>query len=229
MQNHDISKSSILFLKNLEKNNNREWFNDNKATYLEAQNNMARFAEELIQKMNAHDVIENTSGKKSLYRIYNDVRFSKNKLPYKARFAIGLKRASALRRGGYYLNIEPGNTFLACGFFSPNPADLKRIRKDIESNPDKWHSILNIKLIKDNFVQLVGDKVPTVPRGFDKDHVAIDLIRHKQFILRHRFTDKEILKADFITNVNLLFKSVRPFFDYLSTVLTTDENGQTIT
>lgn len=226
MKDSPILPSSITFLKNLEKNNNRDWFNENKEGYVAANTNIVAFADQLITLMNTHDAIENVSGKKSLYRIYNDVRFSKNKSPYKPRFALGLQRATKLKRGGYYLNIQPGNNFLAAGFFSPNPEDLKRIRKDIELNSVAWRNILNSKLIKDSFVELTGNKVLTSPRGFSKDHEAIDLIRHKQFILRHDFTNKEVLDPAFIYKVNDLFKAVRPFFDYLSFVLTTDLNGE---
>jgi uncharacterized protein (TIGR02453 family) len=226
MKDSSILPSSISFLNNLAINNNRDWFNDNKETYIEAQSNMIAFVDQLIVLMNSHDAIENTSAKKSLYRIYNDVRFSKDKAPYKPRFAFSLQRATKLKRGGYYMNIQPGNNFLACGFFSPNPEDLKRIRKDIELNPAVWYKILNAKPIKDNFVALAGNKVPTFPKGFPKDHEAIDLIRHKQFILRHNFTDEEILDSAFANKVNDIFKTVRPFFDHLSLVLTTDLNGE---
>ncbi|SEA69135.1 TIGR02453 family protein [Flavobacterium gillisiae] len=228
MEKNTIASSSITFIKNLEKNNNRDWFAENKTQYTAAQSNIIAFADQLITLMNAHDAIENTSGKKSLYRIYNDVRFSKDKAPYKPRFALGLQRATTSKRGGYYLHIQPGNNFLACGFFSPNSDDLKRIRKDIELNSAVWRKILNSKSIKDNFVELAGNKVLTSPRGFSKDHEAIDLIRHKQFILRHNFTDKEVIDPQFVYRVNELFQSVRPFFDYMSTVLTTDLNGETI-
>lgn len=134
MKYSTITPSSINFLKNLDKNNNKDWFSANKKISLESQTNMTVFVDQLILLMNHHDVIENTSGKKSLYRIYNDIRFNTNKLPYKPRFTFSLQRATAQRRGGYYVNIKPGNTFLASGFFNPNPAEVKRIRKDIELN-----------------------------------------------------------------------------------------------
>jgi uncharacterized protein (TIGR02453 family) len=134
MKYSTITPSSINFLKNLDKNNNRDWFSANKKISLESQTNMTVFVDQLILLMNHHDVIENTSGKKSLYRIYNDIHFNTNKLPYKPRFTFSLQRATAQRRGGYYVNIKPGNTFLASGFFNPNPAEVKRIRKDIELN-----------------------------------------------------------------------------------------------
>lgn len=226
MKDSPILASSLTFLEKLAINNNREWFAENKDTYISAQSNIVAFIDQLILLMNTHDAIENESGKKSLYRIYNDARFSNDKSPYKSRFAFSLQRATKLKRGSYYMNIEPGNNYLACGFFSPNPEDLKRIRKDIELNFKDWRKILDSKPIKDNFVELTGSTVPTFPKGFPKDHEAIDLIRHKQFILRHNFTDQEVIDQKFVYNVNEIFKSVRPFFDHLSVVLTTDLNGE---
>ncbi|MES2837834.1 MAG: DUF2461 domain-containing protein [Bacteroidota bacterium] len=220
-----IQKSTFQFLKEIAKNNNREWFNEHKTAYTTAQENMAAFVDVLIAEMNKHDELETVSGKKSLYRIYNDVRFSKDKSPYNARFAFGLKRATKFKRGGYYTHIQPGNSFLACGFFAPNADDLKRIREDIAANYKDWNKILNGKKLKENFGVLQGDTVATAPRGFDKNQAGIELIRHKQFILRHNFTDAEVLSPNFVKDVNAIFKSVRPFFDYMSDVLTTDANG----
>jgi uncharacterized protein (TIGR02453 family) len=228
MTNVQILPESFGFLKTLEANNNRDWFAANKDAYLTAQNNIAACVDHLILLMNDHDHLENKSGKKSLYRIYNDVRFSKDKTPYGARFAFSLRRATPYKRGGYYTHLKPGSSYLACGFFAPNPADLKRIRTDIVYNHQDWRKILDSKLFKKNFDVLLGNLVPTVPRGFDKEHIAIDLIRHKQFILKHTFTDEEVLNPNFLFNANEIFKSVRPFFDYLSMVLTTDANGEMI-
>lgn len=226
MNKAQISPDSFEFLRALDANNNREWFALNKEKYLAAHTNMVEFVDQLIALMKKHDEIENESGKKSVYRIYNDVRFSKDKSPYNARFASSLKRATKFKRGGYYLNLKPGNCYLACGFFGPNPADLLRIRKDIDLNHEDWYRIFNLKPIKNNFGELRGDALATVPRGFDKNHVALHLLRHKQFILRHDFTDQEILDPNFVNHVNEIFKSVRPFFDYMSEILTTDLNGE---
>ncbi|MDG2431694.1 DUF2461 domain-containing protein [Flavobacterium sp.] len=220
-----IKPSTITFLSDLAQNNNRDWFAKNKSRYTSAHENMIAFVEELLHIMSKHDALATPSGKKSLYRIYNDVRFSANKAPYKPRFAFGIQRASAQRRGGYYVHLQPGNNFLACGFFSPNPADLKRIRQDIEQNPATWRQILGSKKIKQSFGTLTGNQVPTFPKGFPKEHEAIDLIKYKQFIVKHHFTDQEILQPNFLHTIDLLFQDVRPFFDYLSIVLTTDANG----
>jgi uncharacterized protein (TIGR02453 family) len=223
-----IDKSTLKFLTDIAANNNRDWFQTNKQFYLEAQQNMHSFIEGLILEINKHDQLENRSAKKSLYRIYSDMRFSKDKLPYHSKFDFNLKRFGKQRRGGYYMNIKPGNSYLACGFFAPNPEDLKRIRLDITANHSQWNALLQSKDIQSNFGDLQGNSVLTTPRGFQKDHVAIELIRHKQFFLRHDFTDQEVLSDDFLAKVNSIYKSVMPFFDYMSELLTTDSNGETI-
>ena len=223
-----IQPATLKFLKELAKNNNRDWFNDHKQSYLTAQQNVADFVDALIIEMNRHDEIDNTSGKKSLYRIYNDVRFSKDKSPYNPGFRFSLSRSTRFKRGGYYMHIKPGSTFLACGFFGPNPADLNRIRADIDYNYTAWNKLIKSKGIVSTFGALSGDKVLTAPRGFDVNHPGIEYLRHKQFLLRHHFTDTEVTAPDFLKNVNKTFKAVRPFFDYMSEVLTTDLNGESI-
>lgn len=223
-----IHPSTLKFLKDLAKHNDRDWFNAHKQSYLDAQQNMSDFIDRLIVEMNKHDELDNVSGKKSLYRIYNDVRFSKDKSPYNVRFAFSLSRSTKLKRGGYYVHIRPGGSYLSCGFFGPNPADLNRIRQDIDINYDQWNKILRSKSIASNFEPLAGDKVLTAPRGFDIKHPGIDLLRHKQFILRHYFSDAEVTSSDFLKKVNKTFKAVRPYFDHMSELLTTDLNGELI-
>jgi uncharacterized protein (TIGR02453 family) len=223
-----IHPSTLKFLKDLSKHNDRDWFNAYKADYLDAQQNMADFVDALIKEMNKHDELDNTSGKKSLFRIYNDVRFSKDKSPYNVRFAFSLSRSTKLKRGGYYMHIKPGGSYLGCGFFGPNPADLNRIRLDISGNYDQWNKLLRSKSLVSNFEQMAGSKVSTAPRGFDITHPAIDLLRHKQFIFRHYFSDAEITSPDFLKEVNKTFKAIRPFFDHMSEILTTDLNGELI-
>ena len=223
-----IHPSTLKFLQQLAKNNNRDLFNAHKQAYLDAQQNVSSFADQLIIEMNKHDELDNTSGKKSLYRIYNDVRFSKDKSPYKPRFAFSLSRSTKLKRGGYYFNLKPGASFLACGFFGPNAQDLYRLRQDIDLNYDRWNKLLKSKSIAQTFGALTGAGVATAPRGFDKNHPGIQLLRHKQFILRHHFTDAEVTGTGFLKLVNKTCKAVRPFFDYTSEVLTTDLNGELI-
>lgn len=220
-----ISKSTLQFLKDLAKNNNRPWFNDNKDRYLAAHENMIAFAEDVIDEMSHHDNLVPMTGKKSLFRIYRDVRFSKDKSPYKTNFAGGLKRATKWLRGGYYYHIEPGESFVGGGFWGPNSADLKRIRDEIAADDKPLRKIIADPTFKKTFGSLKGDAVKTAPKGFAKDHPAIDLLRHKQFLISRSFTEKEVTSPNFAKELCQAFQNMRPFFDYMSEVLTTDSNG----
>lgn len=228
MSSYVIQPSTISFLTDLSDNNNREWFATHKNRYEDARQNMIEFMDNLIVAMNQHDQIETPSGKSSLRRIYSDVRFNADKAPFTPRFASRMQRATRYRRGGYYLQIKPGGSFLACGFFSPNPADLKRVRLDIAANDEEWRQVLDNPVIKENFGELGGRQLKTAPKGFPKDHEAIELLRFQQFIFRHEFKDKEITAPDFLPKVNGLYRSIRPFFDLMSHILTTDLNGELI-
>jgi uncharacterized protein (TIGR02453 family) len=175
--------------------------------------------------MNTHDVIETPSGKKSLYRIYRDTRFSTDKTPYKTHWSGSFKRLGKQRRGGYYFHIESGNSFVAGGFFGPSPQDLKLIRENIAFNAEPLREVLKDQTFITSFDRLKGEQLKTTPKGFDAEHKDIDLLRYKQFLLVHHFADEEVLKTDFVANCNQMFKNMRPFFDYMTEVLTTDANG----
>ena len=223
-----IEKSTFQFLKNLLKNNNREWFLKNKDKYLIAQANAQQFFDALIKKMNEHDRIQTVSGKEALYRIYNDVRFSKDKTPYNPRFAGNLRRQKPELRGGYYVWIKPDNCRIGCGFTYPNAEDLLRIRKDISINYTDWKKILNAKALKNTFGEMQGEKVKTTPKRFPKDHPAIELLRYKQFWFERSFSNAEVLSPSFLKEVDTSFRKIRPFFNYMSEVLTTTTNGESI-
>lgn len=215
-------KSAFSFLKKLEKNNNRDWFNDNKAEFKAVEKEIKAIYNSVSEQLNKHDRIE----KSKVFRIYRDVRFSKNKLPYKTHFGGSFNRTKPRLRGGYYLHIQPHNeSFIAVGFWEPNKEDLLRIRKEFEMDDSEIREILENKTFKSIWGGFVGDEVKTAPRGFNKDHQAIDLIKKKQYIFIKKFSDKEVLDSKFIDTVNESFKVVRPFLDYMSDVLTTDLNG----
>lgn len=223
-----IEKSTLNFLKKLSKNNNREWFNEHKEKYLAAHENVIAFADVLLTEMQKHDKIETLSGKDSLMRIYRDTRFSKDKTPYKTYFGGGFKRATKKLRGGYYFQIGPGKSLAAGGFFSPSPQDLLRTRKDIDLNFEDWKKMLARKLLAKTFKELKGEKIATAPKGFSKDNPAIELLNHKQFYFERKFDDEEVLDVNFLKELNQTFKNLRPYFDYMSDVLTTDLNGVSI-
>lgn len=221
-----LSKSNLEFLKNLQQNNNRDWFTENKSNYEKNHEETILFADAVLNEMRKHDNIETLSGKKSLMRIYRDVRFSKDKSPYKTNWGIGFTRATKLLRGGYYVHLAPGESFVGGGFWAPESADLNRMRKEISLNTTEFRAILDDKKFKTTFGELQGEKLKTVPKGFEKDHPALDLLQFKQYLISKKFTDKEVLEPDFYKKVNETFKAMRPFFDFMSYALTTNENGE---
>ncbi|GAA3962893.1 DUF2461 domain-containing protein [Mucilaginibacter dorajii] len=220
-----IYPSGFDFLNQLKDNNNRDWFNLHKTDYLKELALVEEFADALLQELNVHDQIETLTGKKSLYRIYRDTRFSNDKTPYKTHWSGSFKRATKRRRGGYYFHVEPGNSFVGGGFWGPSPQDLKLIREDIAFDDRPLRAILNDETFVATFGTLKGEQLKTTAKGFEADHKAIDLLRYKQFLLIRRFTDEEVLSDHFLQLVNITFKNMRPFFDYMSDVLSTDVNG----
>lgn len=229
MENHiTIPKSSLYFLSQLKENNNKPWFDAHKPEYLKELNQIETFAGTLLQELSKTDLIETASGKKSVYRIYRDIRFSKDKTPFKTFWGGSFTRATSERRGGYYFHIEKGNTFVGGGFWGPNAADLKRIRSEFGHDSESFRTILNSKSFVSTFGTLQGEQLKTAPKGFDTTHEAIDLLRYKQFLVLKRFTDDEVLSPQFLEQALETFKNMRPFLDYMSEVLTTDTNGASI-
>lgn len=220
-----ISPSVLQFLTKLEDNNNRDWFNENKGVYQAAHAEVIDFAEELLNELKQHDEISTVSGKKSLMRIYRDVRFSKDKSPYKARFAGSFSRVKPALRGGYFFNIQPGQSVVGGGFYGPNPDDLKLIRNHIAQDDSQLREVLNDKDFSKVFGGLLGEQVKTAPKGFDKEHPAIDLLRYKSMYVFRDFSDKEVMAANFQEQVITTFLSLRPFFNIMTEYLTTDLNG----
>jgi uncharacterized protein (TIGR02453 family) len=223
-----ISHHTLRFLKQLAANNNRDWFLKHKHLYNEANANMLAFVGELMSLLNRHDKISTDSARRAMYRIYSDVRFHKNRPPYTARFAAHFGREKPMLRGGYNLVIKPGSSFVSCGFYAPNAEDLKRIRRDISYNHEDWKKILHARKFRSHFGAMLGEQVKTAPQGFSKDDPAIELLRYKQFYFRHHFPDKEVLSKDFVKKVNESFKTIRPWFDYMSDILTTNADGESL-
>ncbi len=220
-----ITESSLAFLKNLSDNNNREWFNENKTTYKTHESNIKLFLQQVSEKLSITDDIEGFK----MMRIYRDIRFSKDKTPYKPRFAASFKRSTERLRGSYYISLAPGNCVVGGGFYGPNSDDLNRIRKEFELDASEINEILNNKEFKTIFPDgMLGESLKTAPRGFDKNHKDINLIRKKQFYFIKSFSDKEVISENFQNEVNEVFVTLRPFFDFMSEVLTTNLNGESI-
>jgi len=215
-------KKGFEFLKQLEKNNNRVWFAENKAEYDSIAKENKIFFNQIYSNLEEYDKLSNLH----ILRINRDIRFSKDKTPYKNNFGVSLARKKPMLRGGYYIHLEPNNSFVGGGFWNPESDDLLRIRREFEINDSEIRKITTEETFVKYFGELEGKGVKTAPKGFDKNHHAIDLIKKKQFIVRRKFSDKEVFSDDFQKEIIATFLSMRPFFDYMSEVLTTNLNGE---
>jgi len=218
-----VPRASLAFLKDLKKNNTREWMADHKSRYQDSEKVLKDLYATIKAGLNETDDIE----KLKIFRINRDIRFSKDKTPYNVHRSASFSRAGAHRRGGYYLRIEPGNkSVIAGGFFNPETADLKRIRTEFHLDASEIRDILNDSAFAKAFPN--GFETTNAPRDFDKNDPNIDLIKLKSFVVRREFTDREVMKSDFSETVVSHYKLLRPYFNYMSDVLTTDLNGESI-
>ena len=216
-----IKKEVLSFFKKLEKNNNREWFEINKPEFKRIEAEVKHFGQQLKEALEATEHIDRVK----LFRVYRDVRFSKDKTPYKTHFGISMHREKPCYRGGYYVHLKPNKNFAAVGFWDPNKEDLLRIRKELELDPSEFRELMQESDFKNTWGDLEGEEVKTAPKGFSKEDPNIDLIRKKMFLFRKKFSDKEVLSPNFLEQLTQDFRTVRPFLDYMSSVLTTDLNG----
>jgi uncharacterized protein (TIGR02453 family) len=198
---------------------------EHRKTYQSSEKVLKSIYSEILSGLNLKDEI----AKQKIFRINRDIRFSKDKTPYNVHRSASWSRAGAQRRGGYYLRIEPGKCAIAGGFFNPEPADLLRIRKEFEMDSTEIREILNNKKFKKVFGGFnQHNLVKTAPKGFNKEDLNIDLIRLKSFVVSCSLTDEEVLDSNYVALVITHFELLRPFFDYMSDVLTTDLNGTSL-
>lgn len=215
--NNPIHNSTLTFLKNLSRNNNRDWFNEHKEQYVKAKDEVVLFVENLIQEISLFDdEILKIDPKKALFRIYRDTRFSKDKTPYKMHFGVSLGMGKGNKISGYYMHIEPGKTFLAGGVYQPESAILKEIRKEISANAKDFLNILEEKEFRNNFRGLsVESKLKRVPNGFEKDDPMTEYLKLKNIIVSHPVSDEELLDKNAAKNFAKIFKSIKPLNDFL--------------
>jgi len=212
------------FLKSLKKNNNRDWFKENKPLHDTAKKHVQEFSIELFDLLKTKNQLD----QQKVFRIYRDVRFSKNKTPYKTHFGLSFRREKPVYRGGYYLHIEPGASFLGVGFWGPNKEDLFRIRKEIEMDHEYFEKVVTNKNLLEKWGKIQGEKLKTAPKGFEKDHPGIEYLRHKQFVFIKNIDDRLLLDSSFDSWISEQLDSIRPFLNYMGEVLTSDLNGESI-
>ncbi|MFT5142971.1 MAG: hypothetical protein ACI80V_001016 [Rhodothermales bacterium] len=211
-----IQPASLEFLTDLGQNNNREWFAANKGRYDAANADAKAFMEALAGRMNQLDIIQQSR----LFRIYRDVRFAKDAAPYHARLGISLSRQKPHLRGGYMVRFTAEQTTIGAGFWGPNSADLATIRSNIDDDPERFREACHASQIQDLFGDMKGSAVKTAPKGYRQDHPHIDQLRYKQFIYNRTISPQDTTSADFLDEVVFSFQAVRPFFNYMSEILT---------
>lgn len=216
-----LQKETLGFLNNLNKNNRRDWFEKNKQSFEDAKLDFETFISEIFFEMaKLNENLIGTDPRKCIFRIYRDVRFSKNKEPYKTNFGAAIcAGGKSLNTALFYIHIEPGNkSFIAGGRYMPDSNSLRNIREKIAGKPNEFKKIISDKKFKSVFSKLSDIKVKTVPRGYTKDHPEIELLKYTSYIVEKKIED-DILISKKIKKISIdSYKIVYPFIQYLNDI-----------
>ena len=215
-----LQSSTLKFLKGLKKNNNKPWFEKNKNSYLAAKDDIEQLTGQLLNGLGKTDKsIADLKAKDCQFRIYRDVRFSKDKTPYKTNMGAWMnKGGKKINSAGYYFHCEPGHSFIAGGFYLPMPPELNKIRQEIDYNFDEWKKIINNKNFKKYFVKGVEgiESLSRPPKGYDDTNPAIEFLKMKSFIVTHQLTDTDIQSKTLVKEVLKTYEAMKPFIDFLN-------------
>ena len=215
-----LSTIVLKFLKNLKQNNNKPWMDLHRNEYEKAKADFHLFVDEMINNIAKFDTsIGMLKSKECSFRINRDIRFSKDKRPYKNNMAAYFNREGKKGRGaGYYIHIEPGKSFVAAGIWMPEAKDLAAIRQEIDYNFEEWEKILSTASFKNQFKDGIdnSDTLVRPPKGYTDDNPAITYLKFKSFIFRKTFSDKEVLDSSFPKSVSKTFQTVKPVIEFIN-------------
>ncbi len=213
-----LKQSTLDFLKKLKLNNNKDWFEKNRKAYDVARADQLAFISEILKGMSKwEDRVKGIEPKKCTMRINRDIRFSKDKSPYKSSLSFFIRPSGA--NGGYYFHLEPGATFIGGGLYGLEPVQIKAVRQEIDYNLDEFEKILNNKNFKKHFPVLKGDALQNAPKDYPKDHPGIEYLKHKDFIISEKLEDKELVAADLIKKAGEIYKTMQPFMLFMDRAL----------
>lgn len=220
-----INKQTIEFLSNLKANNHKAWFEANKPIYQEAQKNFLEFTQTLIDGLAAMDKgIGNShlEPKKCVMRIYRDVRFSKDKTPYKSNFFVFMNKGGKKSpTAGYYFNLEPGASFFGGGIYRPESKVLANIRQEIHFNFPEWQKVAEHKKLLDFYGEIKASvKLSRPPKGYEKDDPAIGWLKYKGFFTQKHLSDEEVLNDQLLDKILSGYKAVKPLVDFINGSIT---------
>jgi uncharacterized protein (TIGR02453 family) len=217
-----IKPATLHFIKQVSENNNREWFAEHKEEYEAARADVLAFTALLIPELAAIDKAfpKDTEAKNCVLRIYRDVRFSKDKVPYKTNFGIFFAvHGKAGTEPGYYINLQPGNCFFAAGYWMPDAASLKNIREEIDYNADEFLEIIQAKEFTKLFEISKEDTLKNAPKGYQTDHPMIEYLKLKSFNGIQRLPDKAFFEPGIVNKLKTAFESIYPFILFLRTAV----------
>ncbi len=215
-----IQKNTLDFLKSLKKNNNKPWFETHKKSYEEARAAFTEATTRIISLLSEIDPsLANLTAKECLFRINRDVRFSKDKRPYKHNMSAYFNKAGKKGNGaGYYVHVEPGASFIAAGIWMPAAEDLAKIRQEIDYNFMEWKKMTDNARFKKMFANGMDTSNTLVrpPKGYDEENPAIDFLKLKSFVVRRPFTDGELMSSAFPAELSKSFRELKPLVDFLN-------------
>ncbi|GAA4435142.1 DUF2461 domain-containing protein [Ravibacter arvi] len=223
-----LNKSSLLFLKDLAQHNNKEWFAENRGRYESAKSDLETLVDYLITNVGRFEDLGNIRPKDCIFRINRDIRFSKNKDPYKSFLSAAIGPGG--RNSGridYYVHIQPhGESFLGGGMWEATPAQLNKFRQEVDYNAHQLKTIIENPVFRAFFPLVWGEKLKTAPKGYPKDHPEIDLLQRKQLFFMHKFTDEEVIAPGFPDRVIEGIQLLKPYTDFLNYVFFDEEEEQ---
>lgn len=220
-----LQEETIHFLKDLAQNNNREWFAENRKRYEAAKSDFENLVSVLLPRVGAIEDLGNTRVKDCIFRINRDIRFSKDKSPYKQHLAAAIgPNGRNSGRIDFYLHIQPhGESFLGGGMWETKPELLAKFRQEVDYNASELKSIINNPEFRAYYPEVWGEVMKTAPKGYPKEHPEIDLLRRKQMFFMHKFTDKELHSRDFVDKVMEGVVLLKPYCDFLNYIFFDEE------
>jgi len=210
-------KSTFEFLRELVANNNRDWFAANRPRYEAAKKEFEQVVSQLLSKVAEFENLPNTEVKDCIFRINRDVRFSKDKSPYKQHFSAAIGPGG--RHSGridFYLHIQPDESFLGAGMWAPTPKHLAKFRQELDFNPNELKGIIETSTFRSYFPEIWGDSLQRPPKGYAEDHPELALLKRKQLFFMHKYTDAEVMSPDFAAEVAQGCLLIKPYCDYLN-------------
>ncbi|MFT3703709.1 MAG: DUF2461 domain-containing protein [Agriterribacter sp.] len=222
-----LQSSTVLFLKQLAKNNNKTWFDANRDKYDTARKDFENFIQLLIDQFGKKDAsIASQVAKNCMFRINRDIRFSKDKTPYKKNFAASLnKNGKKSILAGYYFHLEPGNSFVGGGIWMPMPAETQKIRQEIDYCFDEFKKIVSSKKFVETFKELDQEeeiKLTNVPKGYAKDNPAAEFLKLKSWIAMKPVTDAELTSKDLVKKSAEVLAALQPLIEFLNRSVATE-------